>query len=181
MGRADIVGVADSSDDSAPAAGTVMRGVGQRVRDSRADSIGIRLAIAHAEWDSWVLCQEVSRLQARLGDTSPNAALPRLVPMEQELRVWAPREYDRSIEESEWAQTPVEVRNVWQSRAEALSFAILRRAAVNPDCMRRAMELTSTSERLLLGKEQLEARKSMTLAQLSIKGAFGDDMPEEED
>lgn len=177
-GRADIVGVADGPDDVSPEPWTVMRGVGLRVCDERAGGIAERLGIATAEWEAWGLCQEVSRLQGRLGARAADAGrLERVVPIEQELRVWAPREYDREITESEWAQTPAEVREVWQARAESLSFAVLRRCASSEECMRRAMEIVRTGERLSLALEELKKTKAVALAKLSIDSALGNDRP----
>lgn len=180
-GRADIVGVADGPDDAAPAPWTVMRGVGVRIRDERAGDIADRLGIADAEWEAWGLCQEIARLQERLdrrADAVParERERERILPIDQELRVWAPREYDREITEDEWAQTPIEVREVWQARAESLSFAVLRRCASDGECMRRAMEIERTTERLALATAELKRSKALALAKLSIDGALGSDM-----
>lgn len=180
-GRADIVGVADDDDDTEPAAWTVVRGVGRRVRDARAAAIEQRLAIAAKEWETWTLCREVSVLQTRLGALGGGVSdgmreeKERKLPIEAELRVWAPREYDREITEGEWAATPEEVREVWQARAEALSFAVLRRCGVEDGCMEEAMRMMKTEERLVLGMRELERAKKLTLARLSIIGALGGD------
>lgn len=183
-GRADIVGVADCADAGAISAWTVVRGVGRRVNDISAEKFAKRRSIALAEWATWKLCQELSTLQTRLGTfgggdwgeaIDPLASRERALPIEQELRVWAPREYDREITEYEWAQTPLEVKNVWQARAEALSFAVLRRCRVDNECMKDAMRIVETTERLALGLKELERAKALALARLSINGALGDD------
>lgn len=179
-GRADVAGVGGMG-GGAPAPGSVTRGVGVRVRDARPAGIAERLGIADAEWAAWGLTQEVVALHARLGRRAGAVEAherERVFPIDQELRVWAPREYDREITADEWAQTPHEVRELWQARAESLSFAVLRRCASDDDCMRRAMEIERTTERLALAMEELGKAKAVALAKLSIDSALGNDMPE---
>ena len=156
-------------------------------------------AQADAEWALWERVRAASQLHRRLharrrggggggassledattgvgaeadadADSPPSLA--------QRVFVWAPREYDREITADEWAATPPEVREVWQARAESLSFAVLRRCASDDDCMRRAMEIERTTERLALAMEELEKAKAVALAKLSIDGALGSDLPD---
>lgn len=172
-GRTDIVEVSDYSRDIVPSPWTLLQGIGRPVHDAWAQSIFERHRISEIEWDAWMLCQEVSQLTQRLlrrtGEISTE------IPMDAELRVWAPRQYDRDITEEEWRLTPVNIQQLWQTRAEALSFAILRRSETDENRMRKALQLTDTSERLQMGIESLATQKAVCLAKLSIDGALGDE------
>lgn len=149
-----------------------MRGAARLIHDDWVRNIVDRRLISECEWDAWTLCQEVSRLSRRLGKSESDQ--PEETPIDQEIRVWAPREYDRSISEEEWQLTPVNIQHLWQTRAEALSFAILRLSDVDEACMRAAIQMTDTHKRLQLGMEQLATKKALCLAKLSIDGALGE-------
>lgn len=170
-GRADILHVAGSG-PAGRSDGPVMRGMARRVRDGRPAGHRARAALAAAEWEAWAAVGELGALQARLG-----AGVRGEADVDKELRVWAPREYDREVTEAEWRATPATVREVWQARAEALSFAMLRRCGVGGADMGRAMHIVRTDERLAMCVDELRKATAVALAQLSIDGAFagGDD------
>jgi hypothetical protein len=139
-GRVDILDVDGVAEECRPSAWTTMRGNGRRVKDWRVWDVSDRIEISETEWLAWDLCQECQYLQGRL------KLLPKLaLPMDKELRVWSPREYDRRITAKEWEQTPLEIKEAWQSRVEALSFAFLRRCHVSETCLAIAMTLTNTN------------------------------------
>jgi hypothetical protein len=67
----------------------------------------------------------------------------------------------------------MELREGWQARVEALSFALLRRCEVREQSLEAAMLMTSTNDRLLMCVEQLSLKRAMLLAQLSVENALG--------
>jgi hypothetical protein len=163
------VSVSDYSGDSAPSAWTIMQGVGRRMVDVQVSAIEDRTKIAIAEWEAWTLCEEVLQLQHLQAERDCLDGIE--LPIEQELRVWAPRSYDRDVSELEWSRTPMEVRMGWQARVEALSFAVLRHSQAGDEIMRQAMVMTCTGERLELGIERMRLLKALSVARLSFRNS----------
>ncbi|CAN8076191.1 unnamed protein product [Agarophyton chilense] len=139
----------------------------QRVRDNPEESFAERSEVSHLEWNLWNACREVSGLLRKL----QNDKLARRV-VEQELAVWAPKVYDKEIEEHEWEATPHATRQVFWERAECFSFGILRCMEGDENVSRKARHLTRTSDRLRMALEFLQEKKAVTYAQLSLKNAL---------
>jgi hypothetical protein len=146
-----------------------MQGVGRRVLDIQISAIQDRNKIAMAEWDAWTVCEEVLQLQHLQAEKDCLDGIE--VPTVQELRVWAPRSYDRDVSELEWSRTPTDVRMAWQARVEALSFAVLRHSQAGDEIMRQAMVMTCTEERLGLGIERMRLLKALLVARLSFRNS----------
>ncbi|KAI0566774.1 hypothetical protein FGB62_6g143 [Gracilaria domingensis] len=139
----------------------------ERVRDHQEDSFSERREVSCLEWSLWNKCKEVSGLVRKLQSSRMTGRT-----VDQELAVWAPRAYDREIEEHEWEATPAVTRRVFWDRAECFSFGILRCMEGNEDVARKAREITRTSERLRMALAFVQEKKAVTCAQLSLKKAL---------
>lgn len=161
------------STDFAPSVGArpplwkLVQAEGNVVRDRSCREFEDRLKLAKAEWDVWQSCTQVTSLLKELGTASGATLIA-----QQELAVWAPKNYDRDVSEGEWRDTPMVTRAVWCQRAEALSFGILRYVSSDDRVMRAARGLTDTVTRLELAMECVEKKKAMTRAQISLKNAL---------
>jgi hypothetical protein len=144
-----------------------MQGLARRIQDVAIEEVQDRIDVAVAEWKLYKLCEEVWKLQRLLGENDMSGEVNH--PAEAELRVWAPRSYDREINELEWSKTPSEVRATWQARVEALSFAALRQAQVDDEILRQAMIVSNLEERLKLGIERMSLLKALCVARLGFK------------
>eukprot|EP00177_Eucheuma_denticulatum_P001762 GFKZ01003166.1.p1 GENE.GFKZ01003166.1~~GFKZ01003166.1.p1 ORF type:complete len:371 (+),score=32.31 GFKZ01003166.1:22-1134(+) len=174
-GRFDVLRLTDydfvAGVDSPPQLWKLVHGECRSVQDWSCWEFKDRLKLATLEWNVWQSCREVASLTRKLGDiTDPADAMPIV---EQELAVWAPKNYDREVSESEWKDTPVVTRAVWCQRAESFSFGILRCVTGGDEhVMRTARSLTDTSARLELAMECVEKKKAMTQARISLKNAL---------
>lgn len=174
-GRFDVIRLTDydfvPGVDSPPPLWKLVHGECVSVQDWSCWEFKDRLKLATLEWNVWQSCREVASLTRKLGDTAdPDDAMPIV---EQELAVWAPKNYDRQISEIEWKSTPTVTRAIWCQRAESFSFGILRCVTGGDEhVMRTARSLTDTSARLELAKECVEKKKAMTRARISLKNAL---------
>lgn len=139
----------------------------EKVRDRCADSISERREVAQLEWALWQSCKEVVGLVRKLQNGIVKARA-----VELELSVWAPREYDRDIEEHEWESTPQVTRQVYWERAECFSFGVLRWMDANEELMRTARRMTNTADRLRMALLFVDEKRAKTSAQLSLKNAL---------
>lgn len=171
-GRFDVLQLMDGSCGNAGSAGVpeawkLVHGECVPVRDWACWNIADRRQLAAIEWNVWQSCKQVASMMRKL--RAPQASLPLV---EQELMVWAPKEYDRDIAEDEWAQTPLVTRGVWCQRAESFSFGILRCMESDENTMGEARRLTNTIARLEMAQRAVEKKRAMTRAELSLKNAF---------
>jgi len=103
------------------------------------------------------------------------------------LHVFAPKEYDRSISQGEWDQTPPGIRRIYLDRAMRFSFAVLDMVQErnNHDLetnslqdpallinMASAVESTDICYRLQLGVQKLKTRIQFLSARLAILQAL---------
>ncbi|PXF43137.1 hypothetical protein BWQ96_07081 [Gracilariopsis chorda] len=139
----------------------------QKVKDESEDSISERREVAQLEWALWKSCKEVVGLVRKLQNGVVKARA-----VELELSVWAPREYDRDIEEHEWESTPQVTRQVYWERAECFSFGVLRWMEGDEELMRKARRMTNTADRLRMALLFVDEKKAKTYAQLSLKNAL---------
>lgn len=88
------------------------------------------------------------------------------------MEVFAPREYDNFLTEQEWAVTPEGNRNMWNRRAEAFSFAVLRAMQPSDEDISKAFVELSTERRILAAQHGVFQTKKRIIAALGINDAF---------
>lgn len=153
---------------SAPTAWTLLSAECSPVSDWPVYEAEDRQQIADMEWRVWKSCCDVAKLMRRVRTDERGR-----IGVEQELTVWAPKEYDRKVTADEWEATPLVTRHVWCERAESFSFGVLRRMEAPEDVMARARGMTMTLERLELCLESVELRRARAHAEISLRDAFG--------
>lgn len=135
-----------------------------RIHDEFGDGIAARAALADLEWKVWTQCRETADMMRRVRDGG--------VVVDQELAVWAPREYDRDVDEADWNKTPRATKEVWWRRAECFSFGVLRCMECEAEVMMRARDMQCCIERLQLAISCIHSRRARTSAELSLKNAL---------
>lgn len=166
-GRFDVMEVAEGAVDKVPTLWSLLEARCVLVKDWMCYEHRDRLEIAQLEEKVWRLCLEVAALMRKLGVRTKNGVL-----VEQELAVWAPKDYDTEISEEEWKRTPTVTRAVYCERAESFSFGVLRCMKSDDSALMRARAITNTALRLELAVESIEKRRARTTAELSLKNAL---------
>lgn len=158
-----------------------------------------RARITETEWAVWQLLRQLAQLREKLGvcddvaspppgsgeqDGSISPSSPSAPPTSQQpplggrlrddqLALWAPRDYDRELSEAEWRRTPDVLRRMWSRRAESFSFAALRASAPSESELAAAYEDECTLHRLEEVETSARRELSRLAAQASIKDALG--------
>lgn len=142
------------------------------IHDISVSSYSDRQSLTEAEWCLWQKVNEVFTLASRLSLVAKNDFFPWSESDLQRIEVFAPREYDNSLTEQEWAVTPQGNRNMWNRRAEAFSFAVLRAMQPSDEEISKAFVELSTERRILAAQSHVLQTKNRIIAALGINDAF---------
>lgn len=142
------------------------------VHDISVSSYSDRQSLTEAEWCLWQKVNEVFTLASRISLVAENDFVPWSESDLQRIEVFAPKEYDNSLTEQEWAVTPQGNRNMWNRRAEAFSFAVFRAMQPSDEEISQAFVELSTERRILAAQSRVLQTKNRIIAALGINDAF---------